>query len=137
MCRLCSTSWPGIFKCDILSTFQINEAFLHNLVPKVSSLFNDKKGNVPGSTICTKTSLAVFFSYQIKLNISKSKTVKKFYQRSYIMFLTDLSNTVKKFRFISTVFKSMVKNTILFTYKRRTIFGQHLLFTPLCTFLLW
>ena len=42
------------------------------------------------------TSLVVEFSYQIELNISKSKTVKKFYRRSYIMILTDLSDTVKK-----------------------------------------
>ena len=41
-------------------------------------------------------SLVVQFSYQIKLNISRSKTDKKFHQRSYIMILTDLSNTVKK-----------------------------------------
>ena len=34
--------------------------------------------------------------YQIKLNISKSKTVKKIYQRNYNMDLTDLSNTIKK-----------------------------------------
>ena len=32
-------------------------------------------------------------SHQIKLNISKSKT---FYQQSYTMILTDLSNTIKK-----------------------------------------
>ena len=32
----------------------------------------------------------------MKLNISKNKRVKKFYQSSYIMILTDLSNTIKK-----------------------------------------
>ena len=30
------------------------------------------------------------------IKLSKSKTVKKFYQRSYIMILTHLSNTIKK-----------------------------------------
>ena len=36
-------------------------------------------------------------SYQIKLNISKSKTFKKILSKKlYIMTLTDLSNTIKK-----------------------------------------
>ena len=42
------------------------------------------------------------------MNISKSKTVTKFLQRSYAMILTDLSNAIKnraerKFRFITTL----------------------------------
>ena len=65
-----------VFKCYILSTFQIDEAFWKVI------MYNDVTG-------CA-------FSYQIELNISKSKIVQKFYQRCYIMILTDLSNVIKK-----------------------------------------
>ena len=60
-----------VFLCNILSTFQINEAFL-------KSHFK-------------KTSLVMLFSYQMKLNISKSKTkilLKKLYY--------DFSDTIQK-----------------------------------------
>ena len=42
------------------------------------------------------TSLVVQLSYEIKLNISISKTVKKILSRCYIMTLTHLFNTIEK-----------------------------------------
>ena len=59
--------------------------------------------------LCITYWLRYLSTFQIdELNISmKSKTVKKFYQGSYIMILTDLSNAIKKlwekFRFINTL----------------------------------
>ena len=47
-------------------------------------------------SLCSMTSLVRQFSDQIKLNISKSKAVTKFYQRSYTVILTDLSNAIRK-----------------------------------------
>ena len=53
------------------------------------------------------TSLVVFYSCQIKLRISTSKTFKKFYQKSYDVILTNLSvankNCGENFRFINTL----------------------------------
>ena len=47
----------------------------------------------------TMTSLAVLFSNQIKLNISKGKAVyqkrQTLYQKSYAVILTDLFNAIK------------------------------------------
>ena len=57
------------------------------------------------------TSLVVLFSYQIKSR--KVRQLQKFYQKSYAVILTDLSNAIKncgrKFRFINTL-KGWVDN---------------------------
>ena len=42
------------------------------------------------------TSVVVLFAYPIKWNISTRKELRKFYQRSFIIILTDLSNAIKK-----------------------------------------
>ena len=58
-------------------------------------------------SLCRMTSLVVLFSYEIKFNISRSKTDKKFYQISYVTTSIDVSNAIKncteKFRFKSTL----------------------------------
>ena len=42
------------------------------------------------------TSVVVLFAYQIKLNILTRKELRKFYQRSCIIILTDFPNAIKK-----------------------------------------
>ena len=47
-------------------------------------------------TLYSMTSVVELFAYPIKLNISTRRELHKFYQRSCIIILTDLSNAVKK-----------------------------------------
>ena len=47
-------------------------------------------------SLYSMTSVVVLFAYLIKLNISTRKELCKFYQRSYIIILTYLSNSIKK-----------------------------------------
>ena len=48
------------------------------------------------SSLCSMTSVVVLFAYPIKLNTRQGKELQKFYQRSCIIILTDLSNAIKK-----------------------------------------
>ena len=58
-------------------------------------------------SLYSMTSVVVLFAYPIKLNISTRKELHKFYQRSCMMILTDLPNSIKKIldkiRFINTL----------------------------------
>ena len=70
MCVGCLNIQAWVFKCNILSIKSNQQNFLKIL------------------------SLVVLFSYQIKLN-QKVRQLQKFYSRSYIVILTDVSNEKK------------------------------------------
>ena len=63
--------------------------------------------------LCTMMSQVVLFSYGIKLNISR-RELQKFYQRGYIVILSDLCNAIRKTlgkNFVAWAYKTKVQST--------------------------
>ena len=82
MCVAMLNVQAWVFLCNILSIFQINEAFL-------KSHFK-------------KTSLVMLFSCQMELDISRSKT-KILLKKLYCDLSDTIKNCVRKFRYINTL----------------------------------
>ena len=75
----------------------LNIAYTHAGVVLVifhSCMLQNKQSN--RYSLYSMTSVVVLFTYLIKLNISTRKELNKFYQRSCIIILTDLSNAIQK-----------------------------------------